>query len=109
MHIDVIILSRCISENDFAINCQCIKSLIESEKEIHFDIHVIESNPEFDYTKFSYSFPNVKVVIPKENFNYNRFLNIGLENSKNDLVAFCNNDLIFNKGWLSEIIRVKNS
>ena len=107
MTTDVIILSNCIHRDYFEVNIKCISSLIASENNFDFNILIIESNAKFYDSGFSYQFPNVKIIIPNEPFNFNRFLNIGLKETTNDWIVFANNDLIFHGGWLSEIFKVK--
>ncbi|MGZ4119021.1 MAG: glycosyltransferase family 2 protein, partial [Bacteroidia bacterium] len=78
----------------------------ESETDHSFNVIVMESNKDFYKTGYKYPYP-VKIVIPEEKFNYNRFLNIAIRQTNNEMICLCNNDLVFKKGWLSEILRVK--
>lgn len=41
---------------------------------------------------------------PKD-FGYNRALNLGAWESMADYIAFCNNDLIFEKGWANKLLK----
>jgi len=107
LKIDVLILSRCLNADDFKINTTCIDSLVASEETISFTVFIIESNPDFNTLGFSYDRSNVTVIIPRESFNFNRFLNIGLSHATSPWIVFANNDLIFHKGWLTEIFKVK--
>jgi GT2 family glycosyltransferase len=107
MIVDVIILSDCKNEDYFNVNLNCIRSLITSENEISFNIILLESNLNFDPKKFFYPFTNLSVIIPGEIFNFSRFLNIGMRHTNQDWILFSNNDVIFHKGWLSEILKVK--
>lgn len=100
-NVDIIILSK--TDNDFLhqMNLNCINSLLESENRdnIKFNIILIESNK-----NASYKYPETQIVVPDEQFGYNKFLNIGLQYAKGDYHAFCNNDLIFHKNWFSAIL-----
>ena len=107
MELDVIILSHCANEACFRVNNACIESLINSENKITFNILIIESFPGFSTKGFTYAFPNVTVITPLEQFNFNRFLNIGLSRSKNEWVLFSNNDVLFHESWLTEILNVR--
>ena len=80
-------------------------SLLESEDkaEIEFNIILVESNKDAKYR-----YPETQIIYPNEIFGYNRFLNIGLQYVKGDYHAFCNNDLIFHKNWISNIIEYNN-
>lgn len=106
MKLSVIILAMTTTKELFTMTTNCINSLVESEKNINFEIIVIESNKEYFLSDFKY--PDfVKVIVPEENFNFHKFLNIGINASNGEFVALCNNDLIFYKNWFSEILKVK--
>ena len=103
--VSVIILSYAIDNEIYEMNCRCIESLMASEswKNEELEILLIESNK---LSTFTYP-QNVHVLIPDETFNFHRFLNIGLTKTTGDFIAFCNNDIIFQKGWWTAIKRVK--
>lgn len=107
MQIDVVILSLCLNRETFQMNDDCISSLFDSEDKHEFNVVVMESNKNFHDLGFRYKHP-VTIIIPEERFNYNRFLNIAIKNTNNSMICFCNNDLLFKKGWLSEILRIKD-
>ena len=86
------------------MNSHCINSLLDSESFSMFgSIFIVETNTN---ATFAYH-PAVKIIKPNLPFNFNRFLKIGINSSDSEFVALCNNDLIFNKGWFSEIKKVK--
>lgn len=93
------------SEELFQMTSVCISSLIKSEDNLDLEIIVIESNKNYNTGNFKY--PDfVKVIIPDSNFNFHKFLNIGIKASVGEFVALCNNDLIFHKNWFSEIVKI---
>jgi GT2 family glycosyltransferase len=100
--IDVIILSQGISEELIALTNETVRSLFESEQhtDIEFEVLIIESNPNLE----PYQYPRSKTIYPKTKFGFHKYLNIGLSITSNDLVCFCNNDLIFHEGWASNIV-----
>lgn len=99
---DIVILSNTISEDIYKMNCDCISSIFNSEgDDVIFNIQLIESNKESKYV-----YDNVIVLKPKEQFGYNLYLNLGLKSCTGDFVALCNNDLLFEKGWLSAIYNI---
>jgi autotransporter strand-loop-strand O-heptosyltransferase len=100
--IDVICLTNTKDDKFYGLTNQTIKTLLKSEKNIHFNINLIESNSN---NELKYNFPDLKYIKPNETFNYNRFLNIGLKNCNNDWVLIMNNDINFTEGWLSEILK----
>lgn len=104
-HLSVIILSYAIDNDIYEMNCRCIDSLLKSEQwnDGELEILLLESNK-----KVVSSYPNeVRVLIPKEKFNFHRFLNIGLAETTGNFIAFCNNDIIFQPNWWTAIKRVK--
>lgn len=103
----IVILSNTIDDEIFNINCNCINSLINSENWDAIgglEILLIENNRK----KFYNYNNNVRLYIPEEPFNYNRFLNLGVELSRGRYVVLCNNDIIFSQGWFTEILKVHN-
>ena len=106
MHkLSVIILSYAIDNDVYEMNCRCLDSLRASEewKDGELEIVLMESNKENPYAYGS----DVKVVVPDEAFNFHRFLNIGVDKSDGEFVALCNNDIVFERGWFSAIMKVK--
>ncbi|MBB6388541.1 GT2 family glycosyltransferase [Flavobacterium notoginsengisoli] len=84
---------------------KCLNSLRESESNIVFEIIAIESNKE--YFQSNYKYPEfVNVIVPDSDFNFHKYLNIGIKESTGDYIALCNNDLIFHENWFSEILKV---
>lgn len=100
MLVDIIILSKTDNDTIYQMNLNCINSLLISEdkSKIVFNIILIESNQ-----NAKYNYPETKIIYPNEPFGYNKFMNIGIEYAKGEFHAFCNNDLIFHKNWMSNI------
>jgi glycosyltransferase involved in cell wall biosynthesis len=103
MVIDVIILSYAKDPSFEKMNLNCMKSIYESSTEHKFQIYLIETNKEKEFIYEGCE--TCKVIQPNEEFNYNRFLNIGLENCTNDWVLISNNDTIYHKGFLEEMLK----
>lgn len=106
--LSVIILSYALDDDIYNLNKQAIESLLSSEvwPSGRLQILLIESNKENPY---QYSYPNVDVLIPNEKFGFHRFFNIGIEHTDGEYIAFCNNDIIFHKGWFSAIRKVADN
>jgi len=102
MIIDVIILSYAKNDDIIKMNNDCINSLNDSTNEHTFNILLIETELE---KKYEYDQPNVKVIQPGIEFNYNKFLNIGLKECKNDWLLISNNDTIYHKNFLEEMFK----
>lgn len=105
MKLSAIILSRTISKDLFEMTSKCINTLISSEKNIETEVIVVESNKKYFESGFKYP-EFVKVIVPEADFNFHKFLNIGISASSGDYIASCNNDLIFYEDWFSEILKV---
>ena len=102
--IDVIFLSKTADYEIFGITYSAINSLILNNQDYDFNINIVESNINLSKQGFSYLGHNV--IIPDENFNYNKFLNIGLRFCKNEWVLICNNDLFFTKGCINTLLTI---
>lgn len=104
-NLSVIILSYAIDEEVYQMNCRAVDSLLSSEQwgKNDLEILLIESNRESAY-KYN---ERVRVLMPEEKFGFHRFFNIGLDHTSGEFVAFCNNDIVFEKGWWSAIQKVK--
>lgn len=96
--IDVIILSYAKTKEFEQLTKDCIKSLYDSELDETFNVIVVESMPGVIYY-------NAQTIHPNEAFNYNKFANIGVSKGKSEWVCVCNNDLIFTKGWATELLK----
>lgn len=105
MELSVIILSYTITDGLFEMTSNCINSLLESETAIDVEVILVESNKNYFNSGFLYP-EFVKVIVPDSDFNFHKFLNIGIKESKGELVALCNNDLIFYKNWFTQILKV---
>lgn len=100
--IDIIILSNGKNDTLTALTNQTIQTVINSEDPavITFNVVVIESNAALA----PFQYPNSTTVYPSSAFGFHKYLNIGANMTKNEMICFCNNDLIFHKGWASAIL-----
>lgn len=97
MTVDIIILSHAKSLALKQLTQQTINSCHKSESDIKFNVLVIEQASGVVYE-------NAATHFLSEEFNYNRFMNIGIEATHSEYVCLCNNDLLFNRGWVTNII-----
>jgi len=103
MNVDVIILTNSNSNQAVSMTKRTILSMQDSEADINFKVHLVESgiNMATEYT------PIVEAYMqPTGRFNYNRFLNIALRMCNEDWVVISNNDVGYEKGWFTEIMKV---
>jgi len=105
MNVDVIMLSYAKDTKHFKLTNEALKSLFGSEDQdqYRFRVFVMETNKNFAKDGFKYNQPDVQLIIPKTDFNYNKFVNLGLMQSDADYVVVCNNDLEFKEGWFKQI------
>ena len=102
MEVDVIILSYTKNDGYYGMTKECIESILNSEDENTFNIIVMES----DKTgKYVYDYDEVKTIVPDEEFNYNRFLNIGLEHCNNEWILISNNDTEYHSKWFTQMYK----
>lgn len=108
-------MSYAIDDEVYQMNRHVLESLLASEpwQNDAIDIVLMESNKQSAY-RYDDIFAGYekqaqfRVEVPKEKFNFHRFFNIGLSQTSGEYVAFCNNDIVFEKGWFSEILKVKS-
>jgi len=104
MKIDVVCLTNTYNNDMYGMTLRVIKFLRLSEKNITFNIILLESNKE---TNFIYDDVDVYIK-PDEDFNYNKYLNIANEYLTSDWVLITNNDVIYQTGWFSKILEIYN-
>jgi len=104
MTVDIIILSYTTPEMYIHLRDKAIATLLESEPFVTFNIILVESNKESNY---SYQ-DNVTVIYPEGDFNYNKSVMVGITlcSIKSQWVAICNNDIDFANGWFTEMMKV---
>ena len=102
IEIDIIILSYAQNEELKMTTINCIKSLVDSEDPqlIKFNTIVVESKKDLAPYQYDYT----TTLYPEEEFGYHKFMNIGIRFTSARYVCLCNNDLLFKKGWASEIL-----
>jgi len=101
MIIDVVLLTYTKNDYFFDMTNKCINSIINSEKNYSFNIKLIETDKTF---KYFYDFDCLNTIVPEEEFNYNKFVNIGLKQCKNEWILVSNNDTEYTEGWLTEML-----
>jgi len=98
MIIDAIMLTNTADDEIYQMTRNAIKSLRASEPDIQFNIKLIETSPikrEYDAEILRFNGP----------FGYNKSLNVGLRACTSDFILTLNNDLLFESGWLTVILK----
>lgn len=102
-NIDIIILSNTANINYYNLLKECVES-IKSSVNINSNIILIESNKKL--ANKDLKLPIDTFFIPQDDkFNYNKYLNYGLNFCKYDNLCISNNDVIYEKNTLSGLIK----
>jgi GT2 family glycosyltransferase len=107
VNIDIIILSYARDEPLKNLTIQTISTLFDSEdpEKVRFNVLVIESNKSLQ----PYQYENSATIYPTEKFGFHKYLNIGIKTTTNPYICLCNNDLVFHKGWATEILKAMDN
>lgn len=97
---DVVMLSNAKYVALQQLTQQAIDSLLASQRKGIFNVIVIEQTEGIRYNGAT------TINLPGK-FNYNQFANIGITIGEADWVCVANNDLVFSKSWLAEMMKVK--
>jgi GT2 family glycosyltransferase len=103
MDIDVIMLTNSKDIESTMMTQRTIMSLHDSEANHKFNIHLVESGED---KKSEYESITKNYIFPSQTFNYNKFLNIALEYVTSDWVVITNNDVIYERNWFTEMMKV---
>ena len=96
--VDVIILSLTKDDESYNKTQKCIDSYLKSS--LINKIYVVESNKQFDK---QYIGDKVEIIIPAEEFNYNKFYNIALQKCTGEFVMGPNNDLVIHDNCIEKL------
>lgn len=96
---DVVILSNAKTEALKAMTQQTINTLRISERPGKFNIIVIEQT--------TATYPRTQTIHMPGEFNYNKFANLGVRKGCAPIICIANNDLVFTRGWFTEMCKVK--
>ena len=99
--LDVVILSNAKSPYLELLTAQCINSLLQTTDE-KVNVFVVEQNKKISWTS---AVNNIETIYVDEDFNYNRFANIGASKGSSEYICIANNDLIFHENWFQEIVK----
>jgi glycosyltransferase involved in cell wall biosynthesis len=97
--VSVVMLSKASDISKHKMTQNAIDTCIRNASYKNVNVIVIEQT----YATFKHA----KTINVQEEFNYNKFCNIGARATKSDYIVFANNDLIFYSNWLRELIKTK--
>jgi hypothetical protein len=109
MKLDVIVLSLTKDDAHFQMTKKCVESYLQSGKDHINNIIIVESNKQFDASKWRDVSSKIKSVTPPYNFNYNQFLNIGLKHCASDMICISNSDVVVQKDCISKMMHFFNT
>lgn len=96
--VDIVILSNASKTLYKRLTQQAIDTAFDTCGSNPINIIVIEQQPNVTY-------PKTKTInITDCEFNYNKFANIGASHGKSKNIMISNNDVIFQNGWLDELL-----
>jgi hypothetical protein len=98
--IDVVILSNTVDKKFFRMLERCILS-IKNSIGVNTSITLVESNTTLSNKNIKKLLPIDNIIFPNKVFNYNMFLNIGVQACKNDIILISNNDVFYEKNAIS--------
>jgi GT2 family glycosyltransferase len=101
--VDVVILTKSSSMESISMTKRAIITMQEAEMHYHFHFHLIESGLNM---KHQYANLVDNYIVLNEEFNYNKFLNIGFQYVKHEWVVISNNDVGYERGWFTELMKI---
>jgi GT2 family glycosyltransferase len=82
-----------VNYNTFQLTCACIKSVLEKTKGCSIEIIVVDNcSTDVDPQQFSVLFPQIKLIINKENTGFARGNNTGIQAASGDQILLLNSD-----------------
>lgn len=96
---DVIFISNALTYLDYKMAQNAINTCLANAG-YPINIMIIEQN--------NYVYKNATTIHKPGEFNYNKFANHGMKNTKAKWAVIANNDLVFNKGWLHELLKANH-
>lgn len=104
MEVDAIILSKTINLNYYGMLARTVNTLKFYNEGVKINLIVVESYENAEEEE--YLIPGALTIFPREQFNYNRFLNYAMKKSTCEHVLLLNNDLMFQKDSLINLLSI---
>ncbi len=97
-NIEVSVIIPVYGKSNYTISC--IKSIIESTKDIEYEIIVADDNPD---SNEELNTKNIKYIKNRENLGFLKNCNSASKYAKGDYLVFLNNDVNVQDGWLNSL------
>lgn len=82
-----------INYNTFELTCNCIRSIYEHTKHVDYEVVLVDNaSTKNDPDDFLRLFPNITLVKSKENGGFAKGNNLGIEQSKGEVILLLNSD-----------------
>lgn len=100
-----------ISYNTSKITLQCIESIYKTCEEEQFEIIVVDNASKDNSVSIIQSeYPEVKIILNKENFGYAKAANVGVSVANSENIIVSNSDIIFLPNSIQYLIKyLKNN
>jgi hypothetical protein len=101
--VNAVILTRTVDDVVFQMTKTCVESLLEhGQDDATIHVTIVESGPEGIQ---GLVYPGAwNTIRPDCAFNFHAFLNRGIAAQQADYYLLCNNDLLFDAGWLRALL-----
>lgn len=103
--VDVIMLASTSDEKKLVQTKRTIFTMRESEPTFYFNVILIDTVETTNKHQFLSGVADI-YIHNRNPFNYNECLNLGIKYCKHDWVIISNNDVSYEKNWLTEIMDV---
>lgn len=99
-----------INYNTFNLTCQCIESIYCFEKQLNFEIILVDNNStECDPLLFLDRFPEIILIRNDKNIGFARGNNVGIERCKSRYILLLNSDTLLYSESISESLNFLKS
>lgn len=83
---------------------RCLRSLLDQQTNIPFDITVVESSANSTAARIAHAFPTVKVIAKDRRCFCGEARNIAIQQSRGDIIAFIDCDCTVPHDWVERVI-----
>lgn len=113
MFVDVVMLSNTADRRIYEMTREAITTMRESDPDHFFRVVLVETQHPNFMAEQGFDYEDIctpiypKAVNADKKFNYNEFLNLGLQlnNNQSQHVVIANNDLVFHEHWFTNLAR----
>src|SRR5690554_2468588 len=84
-----------INFNTYQLTCECIESILDKTKGVSYEVILVDNDSkECNPDLFKEKFPFITLIKSKKNLGFSKGNNLGIENSKGDVVLLLNSDTV---------------